>query len=173
MRKGNRLSNFKNKIKKGMGVAKYNHFLFLGLKTSSVLDNKYPQGFITYPDIFSETDDVIYSVVLTKRAPVVPEEGDNISEGMILISSNKDLGMREGWYYGSAIETLLPISYFCIAKIYENFSILPLSQESYERLTKPWKFADIIKECGEEITNLYNDPLGFSHNFHSHTGRIS
>lgn len=154
-----------------ISLASYNYFLLVGLRTYPILDSQCPQGFISYPHTFLDTDDVAYSVVLIKEEEpvIVPEEDQYFSLGMILISSKKALNPREGLHYVHAIETLLPISYFCNAKIYDRFSILPLRRESYEKLTRPWKFTEIVKECREEIADFYNDSLNFSHSFHSQT----
>lgn len=130
------------------------------------MDSEYPQGLISYLDTFSDDDDVIYSIVLTKEEKF---EEDDISQGMILISSREALKLREGLHYGHAIETLLPISYFCSAKIYDEFSILPLSHKTYEGLTRPWKFTELVKGCREEIVDLFGDLTHFFMCFHSCT----
>ena len=130
------------------------------------MDSEYRQSLISYPDAFSDDDDIVYSIVLTKEEK---SEEDDTSQGMILISSREALKLGEGLHYGHAIETLLPISYFCTAKIYDEFSILPLSHKGYEGLTRPWKFTELVKECSEEISDLFGDLTHFSICFHSCT----
>jgi hypothetical protein len=92
-----------------------------------------------------------------------------ISHGMILISSSEALSLGEGLHYGHAIEALLPISYFCIKKLYADFSILPVKQEVFEKLKKPWQFIDILNECNSEIDDLYGHSEHFKIEFHSCT----
>ena len=148
----------------------YRYFVLLGLKTGPVLGAKYPEGFVSWPHTFSESDDVSYRLVLTKEQERAGSEADKyLSHGMILISTKKDVELGEGLHYGHAIEALLPITYFCVAKIYDEFSMLPLRQESYERLARPWKFAEILDECRVEILDLYGDVSHFAHSYHSYT----
>lgn len=143
-------------------MSKYNYFLLLGLKSSLLRDNKYPKGFINYPDTFSNEDNIVYSVVLTKEKL---GEDDDFSDGMILISSKKPMELKEGFYYAHAVETLLPISYFCIGQIYEGFSVLPLSNRVCKSLKKPWKYTEIVREYKEEILNFFGDLIDFEVSF--------
>ena len=67
--------------------------------------SEYPEGLITFPDVFLSSDNIGYSVVLTR------EQGrDKINYGMIVVSSRKPISLREGMHYGHAVECLLPIS---------------------------------------------------------------
>jgi hypothetical protein len=140
----------------------YNHFLLIGLKIS-LLYFEHPEGFITFSDVFPVTDDITYSVVLTKES-----NKDDFAYGMILISSEKPLSLREGMHYGHAVECLLPISYFCIARLCDDLSILPLHQDTFKKLEKPWKSNDIFDDCNHEIIDLYGHLEHFRMRYNSY-----
>ena len=135
----------------------YHHFLLTGVKTS-VLFFEHPEGVVTFPDVFSSTDDIVYSVVLTKEN----DTDEHSSYGMIVVSCRDPLSLREGMHYGHAVECLLPISFFCIARLCDDLSILPISQATFGKLEKPWKPTDVFNRCNDEIIDLYGDSEHFS-----------
>ena len=145
-------------------MQKYKHFLFLGLKTEPIRDSKYPKGFISYPDTFPD-DNVTFSVVLTKGTE---QKDDGLSLGMILISSNRALGVGESLHYAHAIEALRPINSFCIAHILHDCSLFPISNKSYKNLGRPWKFNEIAEKCRVEIAGYYSDSSFFLRDFGSY-----
>jgi hypothetical protein len=147
-------------------TVKYSHFLVLGLKISRLKDVKIPYGVLEFPNIFSVTDDIIYSLVLAKEGK--PPYGE-FSDGMILVSSNHALSISEGMHYAHAVRIAPPVLYHRTAAIIDQISILPMSHDVYTCLTKPLTIKEIQKNCKNEIQELYMDPVLFSQTYGSCT----
>lgn len=130
----------------------HNHFLVLGVKGYLPLGYHDLVGPLVFPDVFPPSVPVRFSIVLTQAQPA-----DTPPQGRFLLSSAHPMDLRQARHYAHAIEALLPITNFCIIHTPE-LRLLPIREDAYESLQRPWLAANLQAVCASEIVETLGQP---------------
>lgn len=134
----------------------YHYFMVLGVQLSPP-SLQAELATLSVPDHARQVDQVVYHLVAMAEAP--PPNAPH--RAMFVISARDGLPHDQGLRYLHALECLLPISYFCAAKIQPQMTAFPISDCAYSSLPQPWSAEDMVEPCAEEIADRYAVPDEF------------